>query len=345
MSDLVVEVVAIDAVNLHPNADKLELAIVKGWQVVVGKGEFTAGDKVVYVPPDAVLPVEVSDHLGVTKYLSHQRVRAVKLRKEPSFGFVFRPDGFRDVGPDTPIGDDVAERFGITKYDPPPVLCVGDNTQQHPMFHKYTDIQNLRNWPHVFDDGEAVVITEKIHGTNSRVGSVLGTLAAGSHNLQKADPGEELWKSSTYWYPMSLPQVRSLIMEVAAKDGVQSVILFGEIYGKVQELRYGHPNDLAYAAFDLAINGQYVDVEAFEDYCDRHGVTRVPVLSRTSFSMEAVKAVASGPSTVPGATNVKEGCVIKPVKDRNHVKIGRVVLKYIGDEYMLSKGFNANKDV
>jgi RNA ligase (TIGR02306 family) len=46
----------IKEIKTHPNADSLELAQVLGWQAVVKKGEFQAGDKVVFVVIDTSFP-------------------------------------------------------------------------------------------------------------------------------------------------------------------------------------------------------------------------------------------------------------------------------------------------
>ena len=70
MSSVVVEVVRIEAVRPHTNADKLFLAQIKGWQTVIrkldnGAPEFRAGDRVVYIPPDCTLPQALAVRLGV----------------------------------------------------------------------------------------------------------------------------------------------------------------------------------------------------------------------------------------------------------------------------------------
>jgi len=77
-STLRVPVVEIDEIQPHPDpeATKIELAIVGGWQTVIPKGQHCVGDVVLYVPVDAVIPEDVSDEWGVTKYLSNGRVRA-----------------------------------------------------------------------------------------------------------------------------------------------------------------------------------------------------------------------------------------------------------------------------
>lgn len=45
----------IESVKAHPNADRLELVMVSGYQVVAGKGEFKVGDPVLYIRDDAKL--------------------------------------------------------------------------------------------------------------------------------------------------------------------------------------------------------------------------------------------------------------------------------------------------
>ena len=77
MSSVIVEVVRIEAVRPHTNADKLFLAQIKGWQTVIrkldnGAPEFQAGDCVVYIPPDSTLPRELAVRLGVESYLSEK---------------------------------------------------------------------------------------------------------------------------------------------------------------------------------------------------------------------------------------------------------------------------------
>ncbi len=158
-TELIVPVALIEEVKPHPNADRLEIAQILGWQVVVPRAQHHAGQKVVYFPPDAVLEPEVSDRFGVTQYLSKGRVRCARLRGEPSFGFVVLPDD-----PSWEVGQNVAEHYRALKYEPPFRPTAGDSEHPHPLFARYTDIENLRNYPGVFQPGEPVVVTEKVHG-------------------------------------------------------------------------------------------------------------------------------------------------------------------------------------
>jgi hypothetical protein len=66
-------------------------------------------------------------------------------------------------------------------------------------------------------------------------------------------------------------------------------------------------------------------------------VPTVPVLYRGPFSLQKMKELADGNSTLTGADHIREGVVVKPVKERTHPKVGRLALKYIGIQYSLSK--------
>src|SRR5581483_4038869 len=51
-----VKVVRVGPILPHPNADKLQLTMVGGYQVVIGKDTFKEGDLAVYIQPDSVVP-------------------------------------------------------------------------------------------------------------------------------------------------------------------------------------------------------------------------------------------------------------------------------------------------
>lgn len=60
------------------NADRIELADVLGWHVVVEKGKFSAGDLVVYCEVDSILPDWLKELSGVRdKYLKTRKFRGV----------------------------------------------------------------------------------------------------------------------------------------------------------------------------------------------------------------------------------------------------------------------------
>ena len=344
MSSLIVEVTTISKIRPHDNADKLEIAEILGWQICVSKGQFAEGDKVVYFPPDTVLPRYVSDGMNVTNFLGkasesrlNGRIKQVRLRGEPSFGLVVP---LLDL--EWELGQDVAECYGATKYEPPLRVGAGDTEANHPLFITYTDIENLRNHPDVFTEGEEVVITEKIHGTNCRIGIVpdeIGfKIVAGSHGMQRKKPENEDYKSHLYWYPASIEGVVDLFNYLKASMGYQQIILFGETYGsRVQKgFAYDKTNELGFRAFDIYADGQYLDYISIESLFDNFDIPQVPLLHRGSFSMDKMRALSGGQTCLWGQ-HMREGIVIKPVMERRDPKIGRAILKYVNDDYLLSK--------
>jgi hypothetical protein len=194
MSKLIVEVCRVEEMRKHPNADRMTIVKLEGkdWTCCTAKVEnengelvdrYKAGDTCIYIPVDAVLPVELSDKYNVTNYLSNGRVRAAKLRSVTSYGFVVENED------DLPVGTDVAEQLGITKYEPPVNFKGGEIEQAHQAFQRYTDIENIKNYADVLQDGEEVVATEKIHGCLPSFQSV--RMADGSmKRISKIEKGE-----------------------------------------------------------------------------------------------------------------------------------------------------------
>ncbi len=336
MSTLIVEVCRIDNVSAHGNADALELCQIKGWQCVIPKGQYAANDLVTYIPIDAVIPAEHSDRWGFTKYLSNGRVRCAKLRGEPSFGVIVNLEDASWME-----GEDVKERYGITKYIPPVKMNAGDAAPAHPLFPEYTDVENLRNFPSVFTPGEEVVATEKIHGTSCRIGLIEGEWMAGSMSVRRVRP--ETLADSIYWKPLEAAGVSALLEHLG--ESARQVILYGEVFGsKVQNLNYGQVGTLGFRAFDLLVDGKYLDTEAFFESCAAFGVETVPVLYRGPYDIGTIKVLSEGATTL-GAEHIREGVVVKPVRERTDPKVGRVCLKYIGDPYLFAKNVTDSHDV
>jgi RNA ligase (TIGR02306 family) len=343
MSSVIVEVVRIESIQPHSNADKLFLAQIKGWQTVIrklddGTPEFRVGEHVVYIPPDSTLPRDLASRLGVEAYLSEKTtmtgerelvVRRVRLRGEPSYGFVMRP-----ADSTWTVGTDVKEYYGIGKYFPPVKFMAGDAEPNHVLFERYTDMENLRHFPAVIQPGEEVILTEKVHGSNVRIGVVDGVMLAGSHGLQRKRPEPEHMETHTYWFPGTLAPVVALLDALKAQH--RQVILFGEVYGsRIQKLDYGQKRGLGFAAFDLYVDGKYLDYDAFSALCRTHGVPTVPELGRGPYALDFVRSLSGGPTTLPG-NHIREGVVVKLARERSDARVGRVVLKYLNDDYLLN---------
>lgn len=346
MSTIRVLVTHVSEVRPHKMADALDLATVGGWQMCVKRGSYKDGDLVVYFEQGTVLPADVAERFGVKNYLSEKTdiegnkvlvVHRVKLRGEPSFGLVVAPE------PGMEVGQDVAAHYGAVKYRPPVKATAGDAEVDDPRFPAYTDVENMRSYPSVLVEGEEVVATEKIDGTNCRVGFVreqgphgdVMTLMAGSRTLRRRQPPGD-WRASTYWAPLLCPGVRPLLDALFA-GGTQAAVLYGEVYGRgIQAYQYGEPAP-RFRAFDLLYDGKFVDYDVFAKLCEVVGVELAPLAYRGPFSLAKIRELSEGPSLVGGSQG-REGVVVRPVKERTDPAVGRVVLKYVGDAYLFGKG-------
>jgi RNA ligase (TIGR02306 family) len=346
MSTIKVEVCEILDIQPHGNADALELATVQGWQMCVKKGVHQKGDLVVYFEQGTVLKKEIAAELNVATYLSDKTdingdrvlvVHRIKLRGEPSFGLVVSPE----VGME--LGQDVAEFYQATKYFPPIKIQAGDSAGEDPNFPKYTSLENMRSYPNLLEVGETVIATEKVHGTNCRIGYVWNideeekpTMMAGSRTLRRKEPEDiNTMVANTYWFPHTLPGVKRLFAELQSQ-GCKQVILYGEVYGQgIQAYNYGE-RKINFRAFDLLLDGKYVDYATFKSLCDRHQVEQVPLVYEGAFSLDVIKLHSDGDSLV-GGNHGREGVVVKPIVERDHPKSGRVILKYVGDRYLFGK--------
>lgn len=450
MSKLVVEVCLVEEVKPHPGADRMRIARVKGWETCIrydpatNKADFAVGDKCVYIPYDAILPlalangpnVEIPGRLDVAKYcapvkedgvLIGYRVRAARLRGYRSFGIIVALNAAQGDDLNWEVGTDVAEHYGITKWEPVEKCQDGDAERSNARFHTYTDIDKYANFPNTIKPETEVVFTEKVHGKNSRYGLVVEdvdgvptwTWMVGSHgvrrkqyitrtrrfdavelverellpdtNIQmdqifKGSDGS-LWKIehihtieeteteteakaeddnrilfravqvdennvpvlflSDFWKFMTR-DVKDLLAFVRDEfpwpEPKYGIILFGEIFGEgVQDMTYGMTGKRDLRAFDIAVNGTYLDYDTKVELCNKFGVTMVPFIYRGPFSVDVMNQYTDGPTTMcdsskAGKFKGREGIVITPVKEQADSRLGRAILKSVSVDYLARAG-------
>lgn len=356
------QVCVIRDVQPHSNADRLDVATVLGWQMVVAKNTFKTGDLVVYFQIGTALPQTTAAAMGVENYLSARVnaggarelvVRQVRLRGQPSFGLIHAiPAAHQPDGADPwSEGDDVSHLFGATKFVPPLREQVVDAAPEVPNFAKYDSLEQAQNQPDLLAGLGDVQVSEKIEGTNCRVGLVLNEdgreeWMAGSRTVRRTDPGVDHWAQNMYWRPLADQRVQLLIRWIwnnqddAKPHSARSVILYGEVYGPgVQGCTYGRA-ERGFAVFDIAVNGVYLHPATVVGYCEAMGVEHVPVLYTGPADLAVLRSLTTGLSCVPGAAAVgqeREGIVIRSVSGNRDPRIGREILKWVGDEYLLSE--------
>jgi RNA ligase (TIGR02306 family) len=339
-------------VHEHPNADALELAQVGLYRAVVAKGAYRTGDVAVYIPEQAVLPASLVDELGLTGRLAGRasdRVKAVRLRGELSQGIVCRPKALAevDLAAAAAEGTDFAGLLGITKWVPPIPPTMSGDVESAPDLLPWVDIENLQRYPDMFEPGEPVVLTEKLHGS-----ACLATYVAEDGRLHVSSKGfgakglalrED--PRNLYWRAIHGHGVPAVAARLAERLGARRVGLFGEVYGAgVQDLGYGanaRGEDIGYAVFDVSaeIDGQVRWLDPAE-VLEAGELPLVPRLYTGPYDPDRVLELASGRETVSGRElHLREGVVIRPVTERySPVVGGRAIAKAVSPAYLTRKG-------
>ncbi len=297
---------------------------------MVGKGQFAAGSRAVYIEPDYVVPLSRSEFAFLLKGRedkTEHRMRAVRLRGQLSFGLLIPvPEELAHKE----VGDDVMTELGIRRYEPPVKFARtgADDTLPHTDWPKlYTpkfDLESLNNFPDVFQPGEQVIVTEKIHGSNAKCVWHNSEFYVGTRNR---------WVQTVNFRSPHVHALDNVLIRswCAANP---NVILWGEAYGPLSELRYGltNPGFVAFAALE---NDKWWDLSTLFASLDDLGIPHVPVLYHGPFDRDKIVELAEGDSLIETAPSghMMEGIVIVPAKERHDPNLGRVALKLISNRY------------
>jgi len=364
MSTFRVAVLPLDAVEHHPKADRLSLCRVRGFTAVVAKNpdgshRFVPGEKILYVPEGAVLPTPLlrahgywNDALDMGKLAGPlgNRVSAIELRGVLSQGLVWELPF-----PDAAVGEDFAERLGITKYVPevPPEL-LGQVTVCMQAKMGY-DIEGFLNYPTLFDDDE-VAITEKIHGICAQVSFIPGLndpdlFGEGDVAITSKGLGDQglVFRNvpenadSPYVSTALDADLPARLRAWAARNAPgEKVAVVAEIFGRgIQDLHYG-ANAPIIRGFDVRVGRTWLDEDDKVAALSDVGLERVPLLYRGKFDRALADDLRSGSTTFDGA-NIREGIVITAIGSQEKRMTDletfiRPVLKYHSPAYLTRKG-------
>ena len=326
-------------------ADNILRARVMGWDVVVKKNEFKAGDPCVFFEIDSVLP----EGLAWSEFMRPRgfRVKTVKLRGVLSQGLALPLDILTHgtepeqifVG-DLGEGSDVTSFLGVTKYEPPtPGESKGPNRIRGNLMGAFpsqvpktdeTRIQSALACLHELA-GQEFYVTTKLDGTSATFFKNFdGELVVCSRNWAvKPDP-------PTVYYAMA---EKYRLHELPIGYAVQ-----GEICGPgIQKNRLGlkEPDLFVFNVYN-ANEGEYLGFNRWQNFCEIHGLKTVPVeaVITGEFAktyehtrggwLEAAKGLYAG------TKNRKEGIVVRPLVETYSEKLrGRLSFKVINNDYLL----------
>lgn len=352
-------VARIDEITPIQGADNIEQASVGGWSCIIKKGQYAIGDLVVCATTDAIIPQQLADKMGVTGYLRKgNRVRTVKLRGVYSECLII-PFMYTEMRLDKLTeGADVMQAMGIYKYEPPTKqiqLSSGKKIRYHenPNFLVYYKFPNIKNVKGMFNEGDPVQITRKIHGTNARYGIVKKNkitpwdkikrflritdewygyeFVVGSHNVEKGSDSQGFYDTNV-WYTIAdkykiKEKLWKFVKEYGSpKDTGSGFVIYGEIYGAGIQKNYEYGlKDIEFCVFDVMEDGRYYSTEA------AYATTRVLL------ELPHVEILYTG----PWSQGVQDSFVIGNfIKDTKVPHEGVVVKDMSGDRRKVAKVIN-----
>jgi len=362
----------------HPNADAIELARVGDYLCIVGKGQFKTGDLGVYIPEAAIVPEWLLEEIGLVGKLAGKdknRVKAMKLRGIVSQGLIY-PAPIKAVmgtGVEMPVvehvgesetrgvelGEDLTEFLGIAKYEPQIPSSMSGEVFNAMGKTIHFDIENIKKYPNILEEGEEVSITEKLHGTwccmgfhpdveengGGRIVTSKGLSGRGLAFKFNEQNEKNLYVQMYHQLTNGIGQdIMERFCRLDLHDDGDPFYILGEVYGKgVQDLAYVDDNEKAFRVFDIYVGeptgGHYLAPDEVKNICKELDIDTVPVLYSGPYSKEVVDELTNGKETVSGKElHMREGIVIRPFNERRDDDIGRVILKSVSDAYLLRKG-------
>lgn len=346
-------------VRKHTNADSLGLANVgseDGFQVVTGLDAYKEGDEVLYVPEGGIVPDYILEELGLKGKLGGKTknvVKAIKLRGELSQGLLIPMDtAFKLIDQNTPKGhpgDTWAEALGIVKFVPEVAIAMSGTIEAAPDLRPMFEVESVKKYGKVFEEGEKVEITEKLHGTCfvSTYDVATDTLQVSSKGISKDGYALKEDEHNLYWRAAHEYALKDALCDLSwSFPNAVSISVFGEVFGEgVQDLHYGanaRTGKIGFAAYAMLLKYQ-----TGEQWVSPHAmlpreIPCVPVLYVGPYSKEKVAELTDGMEQFSGRElHIREGVVVQASPPRTSTYLGGLALvKSVSADY-LTRGKNS----
>lgn len=301
----------IKSLKKHPNADKLEVAQVLGWQTVVQSGIHKEGDKVVFIVIDTIIPrYHWSDFLADKKNPDKPiRLKMIKLRGEHSAGIIVPLNQFNGSFDALEVGSDVTELLGVEKYIKElPANLGGENIGDFPthVVSKTDEDNGLSDLKLVEEViKRPVTITQKLDGSSCTVVVEDGVITqVCSRNLSKKET-----EKSPFW---------NAAKKLSMLPGFTGVIQ-GELCGPgIQQNTLRLPEPELFVFQIKKQDGNYMNYQEMKGFCNVElKCNVVPFITETSFvgcdvDTAIVKLQELADQQVLPNKNPAEGIVVRP---------------------------------
>lgn len=341
--------------------DRIALAGVLGWTVIIQKSDYEIGQKCVFCEIDSVFPEKPEfEFLRSKKF----RIKTMKMSGVLSQGICFPlsilPEGNYE------IGDDVTDIMGITQYEPTMDKEEVNDTENEKIVKKYpkflmrwawfrklvlpkkqskgfpsfiskTDETRIQNAPFYLEMDCNYVATEKVDGQS------------GSFTLQRVK-GKHFWNKDTYDFAVCSRNLRkwkkdtSSFWSVAEKYNIEQILhqlignnewvaIQGEcVASNVQGNKYKVTEPDLYVFNLIYPSGRVGSVEA-KKIVGEYGLKFVPIIDESvnlkGMSVADVLRYATGKSQL--YDTLREGIVFRSLD-------GKQSFKAVSPEFLIKHG-------
>jgi RNA ligase (TIGR02306 family) len=315
-------------------ADKIVLANVLGWSVIVKKDEYKVGDYGIYIPIDTM----VNPKQNCFSFLMNKnnpdewiRIKTLKMKGVFSQGLLIPITSISKK--DYKEGDDVSQFLEIKKYEKENIIVANGTTTHFEAFPTdiipITDEDNLKTYNHVLSEfyGEDVYITIKMDGSSMTVIRKNDDFKVCSRRLV-LDEGAVMYQ---------------YVLREGLKERLkENVAIQGEFCGpKVNGNQMGL-KDYKFYVFTVRNldTRQYLSFEEIQLFCEKYKLEMVPLINRCVLAEDtSLQSLQELTNTVeythPNNKKVPgEGIVIRPVIPLYSVKLEKnLSVKLINQNY------------
>jgi len=348
------------------DADRIEVADILGWKVVVQKGLHKVGDLVVFFEVDSLIPeglpefefLRKSGYVKESQNGSGFRLKTIKLKKQVSAGMIIPirelthyllsdgdPYDYRPV--DVVLleeGMDVTQSLGVQKYEKIiPANLAGKVRGNFPSFIPKTDQERVQNFigdflKHYRDHTWETSL--KLDGSSCTIyyNSAIGEFGVCSRNMNLTETEENSFWQVARKYKLEETMSRPFSVAYAGYVFPKSYAIQGELMGPGVQGNRENLTELDLYVYDIwdIENQAYLDSKTRIKLTKALGLKHIPIYETCTYGFDDSKGFLEYAEYAFEGKSLnhphREGLVFKSVDDPN------VSFKAISNFYLLEGG-------